>query len=283
LSDSNKITLHSKKDVELNLQIVESGSGLVHVYDRDGKRIAFTQNSVVIPESVAKDCGIAVGQKIRITLDDHDYELTVTDISMQYATKTLYLTFDSAKSSGIEASADTMLIKLKDSAGTDDAVSKLSSREEVRNVSTKREIISRSRDMLKTLNATILLLLISAAVLAVTVIYNITSISIFERTREYATLMVLGYYKREVNRLTLMENLFLTGFGCLLGLPLGYVIFRYLVDVISRSNLRIPNGLDSRMVAVTIVLTFLSVVVSNVLLWPKIKKINVVEALKSVE
>lgn len=283
LSAAKKTTLLLSEDVALSCQIVESGSELIHLQDTTGKRIVFEPNSVIIPDSVAKDYGLSVGDRFQTSFDDTEHTLTVTGISVQYTAKIMYLSFDSAKAAGIDCTADTLLVELADESMLNSAVDTLSKQDTVKSVSTKADIIARSKDMLKTLNATIFLILISAAVLAVTVIYNITSINIFERTREYATLMVLGYYKKEVNRLTLAENVILTAFGCLLGLPAGYYLFLYLAGVISRTNLQIPTGLDWRMAAVTIALTFGFTFISNLLLRPKIKNIVLVEALKSVE
>ncbi|OJU17714.1 MAG: hypothetical protein BGN88_00210 [Clostridiales bacterium 43-6] len=283
LSNTQKATLNLADDVGLTMQTVERDSSLIHLYNTQNQPITMHENSVIIPDSIATDYGISVGDVINVTVDDKKYSLKVTDISVQYAAKTMYLSFESAKAVKIDTAADTGLVKLADESEIQSATGWLTNQEDVKSVNTKEDMIARSKDMLKTLNATILLILISAAILAVTVIYNITSINIFERTREYATLMVLGYYKKEVNRLTLVENLILTALGCLLGLPSGYYLFQYLADIISASSLRIPTGLNPVMVAVTIALTFFFALLSNLLLRPKIKNIVLVEALKSVE
>lgn len=282
-SKTAKATLNAKDDVTVNLQLVENSSDLVCVFDAKGNQITFDQNSVVIPDTIAKEYGLFVGDYINVTVNDVKYRLKVSDISMEYATKTMYMTFNSAKACGLDLSKDTLLVALKAGSSAEHTVQTLSGESDVKSVNTKEDMVSHSKDMLKTLNATILLILISAAVLAITVIYNITSINIFERTREYATLMVLGYYKEEVNHLTLVENLLTTGFGSLLGLPLGYVLFRYLAEIIGESNLRIPTGLDFKMVIATIILTFAFTFLSHLLLRPKIKNIVLTEALKSVE
>jgi putative ABC transport system permease protein len=126
-------------------------------------------------------------------------------------------------------------------------------------------------------------MILFASVLAVTVIYNITSINIFERTREYATLMVLGYFKKEVFRLMFVENMILTTLGCLAGLPLGITLYRYLTDVISRSNLALPNEISALVIILSTAVTFVVSIVTNMIIQPKIKKIVIAEALKSVE
>lgn len=282
-SKTDKAIIMLTEDVGINIQMVESQTSLVNVFDANGKKIDFHENSVIIPDSIAQSYGICLGDQIQVIVDDLEYSLTVTDISVQYTAKTMYLTFEGAKKAGMDTDTGTLLVLLADQEQLDGAVSALSDRGDIKSISTTTDIISRNKDMLNTLNATIMLILSAAAILAVTVIYNTTSINIFERTREYATLMVLGYYKSEVNHLTLVENMILTAFGCILGLPLGIVLFQYLAELISRSSLRIPSQLDFTMLAVTVILTFVFTLLSNLLLRPKIKHIVLTEALKSVE
>jgi len=283
LSNTQKATLNLAENIGLTMQTVESGSSLVHLFNEQNQPIIVNENSVIIPDSISKDYGVKIGDVLIVTVEDEKYSLKVTDVSVQYAAKTIYLSFESAKAAKIDTAADTALVKVTNKSEIQSAMGWLTNQENVKSVNTKEDMIARSKDMLKTLNATILLIMISAAILAVMVIYNITAINIFERTREYATLMVLGYYKKEVNRLTLVENLILTGLGCLIGLPAGYYLFRYLANVISASSLRIPTRLNPVMVAVTVALTFFFALLSNLLLRPKIKNIVLVEALKSVE
>ncbi|MNN07577.1 FtsX-like permease family protein [compost metagenome] len=256
---------------------------MVRPSGRDRHPILFDESSVILPDSVATDYGLSVGDSVQIVVEDKSYTLRITGLCAQYTSKTLYLSFASAAAAGMDTSAHTLLLTLPQGESAGIAAEALAGQDNVKSVGTREDFISRSQDTLKTLNATILILLVSAAMLGMTVIYNITSINIFERTREYATLMVLGYYKSEVNWLILRENMVLTAFGGLLGLPAGYYLFVYLADVISQSNLQIPTGLDPGMVAATLILTFIFALITNLLLRPTIKRIVLVEALKSVE
>lgn len=283
LSESKKATLKFSEDVDITLQLVESSSTMIHPSGKDGNPIQFDASSVILPDSLAKEYGLSVGDSLQLAVEDENYTVTITGFCTQYTSKTLYMSFESAAAVGMDASAHTLLLTLPQDESAVAAAESLSKLETVKSAGTREDFISRSQEMLKTLNATILILLVSAAMLGMTVIYNITSINIFERTREYATLMVLGYYKREVNRLILRENMVLTLFGSLFGLPSGYYLFVYLTQVISQSNLSIPNSFDLKMAAATFLLTAVFALVTNLLLQPKVKKIVLVEALKSVE
>ena len=125
--------------------------------------------------------------------------------------------------------------------------------------------------------------MIGAAVLAVTVIYNITSINVMERSREIATLMVLGYRKHETARLIIAENIVITIIGCLIGLPLGYGMFYWLAQVVSGLNVAIPVNLPVLVVLICLCAVFAFSMLATLFMTRKIMKIDMVEALKSVE
>lgn len=283
LSETKKATLKLSEDLDINLQLVESGSSMVRPSGKDGQPVQIDPASVILPDSIAEDYGLSVGDPLNLAVDDQSYTFTITGFSTQYTSKTLYLSFDRAIASGMESSAHTLFLTLPQGEDAGAAAETLSKLEAVKSAGTREDVIIRSHDMLKTLNATILILLVSAAMLGMTVIYNITSINIFERTREYATLMVLGYYKKEVTSLILRENMILTAFGGLLGLPAGYYLFASLAKVISQSNLRLPSSFDGEMAAATLLLTVVFTLITNLLLHSRIKKIVLVEALKSIE
>ena len=153
----------------------------------------------------------------------------------------------------------------------------------VRSVDTKEEMIDRSREILDMLNRIILIIILSAAVLSITVLYNLASINIFERQRELATLRVLGYTRREVQRLINTENRVLALLGTIGGVPLGILMFGWIADLVSTPDFimsKEPNVLVL-LAAVGMLLGFMET--TNVLLRGKIKNIKFVESLKGVE
>lgn len=283
LTHSMGATLKTADDIDINMQIIETNSALIDLYDSDKNRIDIQQDSFILPSGLANQYGLSKGSVVMLTIADVDYQFTVTDVSTQYVTEKLYISYDLAKKAGLDIEMNSAIIKLKNADDLNTATAELLEDDAIKSVNTKQDIVSRSEDMLRTLNITIYIIILSAAVLAITVIYNISSINIFERTREYATLMVLGYFKKEIYRLMFVENMILTSLGCLLGLPLGVMLYRYLIEVISRSNLTLPNQINGVIVLLALLLTFVFSIATNIIIRPKIKKIVLVEALKSVE
>ena len=100
----------------------------------------------------------------------------------------------------------------------------------MRAVQTFRENFEALEKQMSLLDYAVIIFVVGAAALAIAVIYNITATNLKERTREIATLMVLGYNKHETANMLIVENLVITGLGCVLGLPLGYGLLWWLVD-----------------------------------------------------
>lgn len=283
LTQSLGTTVKLDGGVDTTLQILEENSSLVKLFDQNGNLLPIGPDSVIIPKSMADTYHLQIGDTITVTIDNRDYELTITGIAVQYAAQTMDISYPAAQAAGMDTSSKTALVSLRDSADIDAAAQAVSLQDGVKSVNTKDNMIQRSREMMGTLNTMIYIIIFGAAVLSVSVIYNITSIVIFERTREFATLMVLGYYKKEINRLVFVENMATTAFGCLIGIPCGAALFRYLIGLISTDNLSFPSALNPVVTAAAVLITFLFSMLANILLMPKIKKIKPVEALKSVE
>ena len=283
LTQAYNATVKLNADFDTNLQIVEENSRLVNLFDQKGVLLPFFQDSVIIPKSMADEYSLKTGDPITVAINSKEYFMTITGIAVEYAAKSIYVSCPAAEKAGIDTTSKSAFISLQNPEGADVAAQAISSQDGVKIVNTKENMIQRSREMMGTLNTMILIIIIGAAVLSMTVIYNITSIAIFERTREFATLMVLGYYKKEVNRLMFVENMVTTAFGCIVGLPFGAALSRYIISLMSSNNLSFPSTLNAAVAAASIILTFAFSVFANILLKTKVKKIVLVEALKSVE
>jgi len=273
-------SMHMNTDLDISLQLVEEKSKLIKLYDIHEQEIRFQKSSVVIPKSLADKYRIKVGDKIKFLYDKKIYEFTVSDIAVQYIGKTIYTSFTQAEFCGMDTETTALLMTTEK---PNQLVSSLEKNDIVKSVDTKDNIIKRSKETINILNTLIFIISIAAGILAITVIYNITSINIFERTRELATLMVLGYYRKETEKLVFTENLILAGVGSVIGVPLGIILYRNLIQVISTGDLILPSLVSPLHVVFAVFLIVLFVVIANFLTKGKIKKIVMVEALKSVE
>ena len=153
----------------------------------------------------------------------------------------------------------------------------------VLNVTYTDTISGQMNDMLGSLNIVVAVLIISAAMLAFVVLYNLNNININERKRELATIKVLGFYDLEVDFYVYRENIVLTFLGALAGIGIGVLLHRYIITTVEVElcmfgrNIYLPSYIYS------VLFTFAFSFIINAAMHFKLKKIDMVESLKSVE
>lgn len=152
----------------------------------------------------------------------------------------------------------------------------------VSSIQEKSQLIESFEGMLESMKMIIVILIAAAFILGSVVLYNLGALSFTERIRELATLKVLGFFSKQIRSLLLMQNVWLTVIGIIVGLPLGYVLLKFLLSTMSESTDMIAE-VSVVSIAVSIVATFLLSVAVNLLLSRKIKSIDMVSSLKSVE
>ncbi|MGV2643824.1 FtsX-like permease family protein, partial [Clostridium perfringens] len=114
-------------------------------------------------------------------------------------------------------------------------------------------------------------------------IYTISSINIYERNRELATLKVLGYPKRKINRLIFSENMLLTAFAIIVALPISGYVYSIIIKALSSTHQQIPDQLTLAILLAAGVLAFFLTLLSNLMLRKKVTRIHMIESLKGVE
>ena len=136
---------------------------------------------------------------------------------------------------------------------------------------------------LEMLDFVVLILILAAGALAFVVLYNLTNINITERIREIATIKVLGFRDKEVSAYVYRENIFLTIIGTLLGLFLGFVLHRFVIDTMELDNMMFGRIIKLFSYGVSAVLTMLFAVFVNLFMFRKLQNVDMASSLKSVE
>ena len=137
--------------------------------------------------------------------------------------------------------------------------------------------------MLTSLDSVILVLIISAGMLAFVVLYNLNNINITERQRELATLKVLGFYDQEVSQYVFRENILLTMAGVLVGVLFGIFLHRYVITTVEVDAVMFGRNINPISFLYSGLITCGFSLFVNFTMHFKLKKINMVESLKSVE
>ena len=272
------VSANDERSDILQILVPHDGS-FVNLYSDFEKteKIELSQDSLVLPHYLAEKLNVQKGDTVTVTAVGYRAaELIVTDISYQYLLPNVYAGENLIEK--VSAENVTGLVYAKLASGTS-----IEAGGEIKSALDKEALRARALKMSELLDVFVVIVVIGAAVLAVTVIYNITSINVMERSREIATLLVLGYRKGETGWLIFAENIVITILGCLIGLPLGYGMFYWLAQITSSMNVIIPINLPFLVVLICTVAVFAFSMLATLMMTRKILKIDMVEALKSVE
>ena len=170
-----------------------------------------------------------------------------------------------------------------DGVNVGDTAAQISDMETVLNVSATEDLEERVTGMMKALDLVVITIVVCAGMLAVIVLYNLTNISITERIREIATIKVLGFNSKETAAYVFKENLLLTFMGTAVGLVGGIFLLRFVMSQIKVNFVWMQASFEPLSFLWAILLTALSALLVDFILYFKLEKINMAEALKSVE
>ncbi|MCH5160813.1 MAG: ABC transporter permease [Clostridiales bacterium] len=258
--------------------------------DVKGKnRLILTSSSFVLPKTLADELGCKAGDIVNVSgysLDNRavEFDIEVTAVVQQYFDQKVYCAYDVFANKGVGLLADTSYATVRPDVDINEALDALKQNDVVRDVKVFQEETFKSmQKKMSLLDYAVIIFVVGAAALAIAVIYNITATNLKERTREMATLMVLGYKSHETAGMIIVENMVITLIGCILGLPLGYGLMYWLVDITSSFNVFISGFLTWYVAIGCVSMTFAFSLIATLLLNRKIKRISMVEALKSVE
>ena len=245
------------------------------------------KDEVILTEKMASLLNVKVGDELTIEDEDRgDQTVTVGAICENYMSHYLYLSPEKYEELyGVPAEYNTIIYSAKD--GKDDQIekigTKLLSMDGVLNVSYTSSIEGRLDDMLRSLNLVIVVLIVSAGMLAFVVLYNLNNINITERQRELATLKVLGFYDGEVASYVYRENIRLTIIGSVVGMVLGNLLHRYIILTVEVEEAMFGRQIHWQSYLYSFLFTVAFSLFVNWVMFYKLKKIDMVESLKSVE
>jgi len=138
-------------------------------------------------------------------------------------------------------------------------------------------------DQISSINYIVVIIIVCAALLAIIVLYNLTNINISERTREIATLKVLGFTDKEVYMYVYRENFILTGIGGALGLVGGVFLHRIIMDAIEQDDIMFGYHLETLSFFIVFLMTVIFSVIVSLSMNKRLDDIDMVESLKSIE
>ena len=249
--------------------------------------IEIEDEGVVITEQVSRSMGIKVGDKIELKNNENEIALVkVTGITENYTFNYVYISskyYEQVFDAKIIYNESFALLN-NPTVELEEKLSKnLIKQDGISSVNFNRDISEGFEDTIRSLNYVVLVMIVSAGALAFVVLYNLTNVNISERIREIATIKVLGFYDNEVSAYVYRENTILTIIGILAGLVLGIFLHRYIMTTVEMDSIMFGLTLNIKSYIIASLLTIIFAVLVNFTMYYKLKGIEMVESLKSID
>ena len=267
---------------------VEEFSEFVVLQDRvTNEKYELDDSGAILTEKMATELDVEPGDTVTIRDENRgDLEVEISAVCENYMSHYLYMTpAYYEKVYGEQPDYNSIFYK------TADRITEEAERigEEALtlpgalSVSYTTDLREQVDNMLGALDEVIVVLIISAGMLAFVVLYNLNNINITERQRELATLKVLGFYNGEVAMYVYRENIVLTVLGAVFGIVLGKFLHGFIIVTVEIESVMFGRNIDLSSFIYGFLLTILFSLLVNGVMYFKLKKINMVESLKSVE
>lgn len=251
-----------------------------------GEEIKLNNKGIIITEKLAKTFGIKVGDKVKIGDEVKSKEVKVIGIAENYLYNFVYFTptlYEEIYDEPIKYNQFFVNADDLESEEMQDIVDELKENDKISGVLLISTVNNEYQKSLVSLSSIVLLCIGCASLLAFIVLINLNIINIAERKRELATLKLLGFYDKEVSSYVFRENVILTILGILVGMLLGNFVLGIIIQSAEVETIMLPNELSVQSLGYAALLTLVFTFVTNFVMNPKIKKIDMIDSLKSVE
>ena len=247
----------------------------------NGQEVEITDGAVV-SQKLAQLAGVRVGDKLELD----GKEIKVAAISENYVGHFVYLNRATYKQVyGTSPKENTYLVKLKEPtpSNTEKEAAAFMEKAAVSGVVQNATAIHLFESVANSLNKTMAILVLVSVLLAIVILYNLTNINVAERIRELSTIKVLGFHNKEVTLYIYRETMVLSLVGIVLGLVTGYYLHQFLIQMISPATILFYPRVSWEVytlpiIVVTVILALLGLFVNH-----HLRKVDMLEALKSVE
>ena len=252
----------------------------VHL-EKNGEKLSLS-GGVILTDKLAQLAGVSVGDNF--TIDGKTFK--VGDITEHYVGHFVYMnqaTYEEIY--GQAPKMNTYLVQLKDKSegNTETVAGEFMNLAAVSGLVQNASTIQLFESFANSLNHTMAILVLVSVLLAIVILYNLTNINVAERIRELSTIKVLGFHNKEVTLYIYRETIILSLIGMIVGLVSGFYLHQFLIQMIAPGTFRFQPKVGWEVylipvLAVSVILTILGVFVNHYL-----RKVDMLEALKSVE
>lgn len=276
-----------EEDIQIIVPKDEKIENVIQLIDTNKKeKIQLEEGKIAITDKVAQLLNVKQGDKITLKDNDNNQkEFEISNIVENYIYHYVYMPKGLYEETYGEYKTNVLYVQnsVKDEEQEKEMAKELLKDENVNAVALNSNMESLMKDMMNSLNYVVVILIISAGLLAFVVLYNLSNVNISERIRELATIKVLGFYDKEVYDYVTRETVLLTVIGIILGLFGGYLLNMFIIKTCEINVIRFGKEIMPISYLYAIIITVVFTLIVNVVTYFSLKKIDMIESLKSIE
>ncbi len=287
-SDNGTIKSEGERSEDAYIVVPENKKELneyIELYLKD-ENLELKDDGVIITEKLSRLVNKKIGDTIEITIDDRVVEAEIADITEQYMEHYVYMSptyYEKIMNEDVFYNDFYGVLKDVSDDTENDTSKRLRSIDGVNSLSFKTNQKVDYDESMESIDAVVIILIVSAGVLAFVVIYNLTNINITERRRELATIKLLGFYNKELAAYIYRENVILTFLGSFAGLFMGMILNRFVLLTAETNLIKFLVKISPRHYVYAVLLTLLFSAIVNLAMYKRFDKIDMIESLKSSE
>ena len=282
-------TFESNNEIKDSAQLItvdkENYKDYITLMDNNAKGINLPNGAAVISEKLAYLHKLQVGDSFNVVVNNKEYTFNVGEINKNYFGHTIYINKDYYESVFKKQYKDnTFLIQTTGGKETvESVVSNLNNNSDIVNISDNSKIQEILDNFIKGIDIIVAVMVICSVTLALVVLYNLINVNVSERIRELSTIKVLGFYPSEVTIYVFREIFYLSGVGIILGNYLGYKMYLKIILELAGRDMMFSSKVPLVVYLLASGITILITIIVMIVMHKKLKKVNMVEALKAIE
>lgn len=282
--------MNKNEKISATIKVPQNSESLINVIDLRDRNTkissTFDDSSVVITEKLAEIMGIKVGESLTLENGDGERaEFVLSGTTENYVGCYIYINKNDYENAfKKEIQYNTILLNTVDSdVSQEEYISELLQSDSVMNVEPVTQIKKSFDSLLSNMEYIVVVIILASGILAVIVLYNLTNININERRKELSTLKVLGYHNEEVASYVFRETAILSIMGTLMGLPLGVYLHAFVIKTVEAVNLMMGRTVSLKSFVYSVLITLIFAMLVNLIMYRKVKKIEMVESMKAID
>lgn len=296
-SDSLAVSIQSTRqeikngEADVYLMIpkdLSSFGSFVDLHERVSRKATpLQEEGIIITEKLAKTLGIQAGDSITLQNEDEEKaSFTVTGVCEHYVSNYVYMSAATYEAGFQKAPVyNAAISKMPDDSQTvrDQVSAVLLDNDHVASLTFTADNVKQVLNMLNSIDAVVVLIIVCAAGLAFVVLYNLSNINVAERVKEIATIKVLGFYDREVDSYINRESYALTGIGIFFGIFGGIALHKFVITTVEVDAVMFGRSLRPVSFLYAVLLTLLFSIIVSLVIGRSLKKVSMVESMKAPE